>query len=266
MRILGTHPVETKNLRPDCPIRIIRFASETLPTDPEGGEVKNTQYPAFKKRLPPSLLKKDITIRKPVMTIKDPQGGSDIFVEFVSYNQTTQSQAGVQRFSIWCDESAPLEFYEEQRPRLLSAKEYGYGGDLIYSLTPAEFIGWEFDQLFERAEIYIRSPHVCDRVLQRTGERPRNIETTDMKTGIAVIMAATDDNPVYSKEMLDEEYSTYDDENIIDIRRYGLFKQVCSLKDLGIGLQSLDIFHTLMSLFHLNISLILMLLEMELLI
>ena len=83
------------------------------------------------------------------MTIRDPQGGPDIYVEFTSFNQDTQAQAGVQRKSIWVDEHAPKGFYEEQLPRLLASD-----GDLVYTLTPAqEHLDWEYDELFERADL-----------------------------------------------------------------------------------------------------------------
>lgn len=67
MSILGLLPVYEKNINPEDPIRILRFASEVLPGDTgKGGkEIKNTQYPEFKKWLPPSLIKKDITFRSP---------------------------------------------------------------------------------------------------------------------------------------------------------------------------------------------------------
>lgn len=139
-RILGMCPIEEKNMRPNTQIRTIRFASETLPMEAgAGGEVRNTVYPQLKKFLPYELIKKDITIRKPVMTIKDPQGGRDIFAEFVSYNQEVQSQAGVQRWSIYMDEEPKRTFYDEQIPRLLSAN-----GDIIIGMTPVEYIC--FDQ------------------------------------------------------------------------------------------------------------------------
>jgi hypothetical protein len=135
-RILGMCPIEEKNMRPNTPIRTIRFASETLPMEAgTGGEVRNTVYPQLKKFLPYELIKKDITIRKPVMTIKDPQGGRDIFAEFVSYNQEVQSQAGVQRWSVYLDEESKKTFYDEQIPRLLSAN-----GDIIIGMTPVEHI------------------------------------------------------------------------------------------------------------------------------
>jgi hypothetical protein len=61
-RILGHHPIEKRNMRPNSPIRTIRFASEKLPIDSdEGGEIQNTVYPAFKKLFPAYLIKKDIT-------------------------------------------------------------------------------------------------------------------------------------------------------------------------------------------------------------
>jgi len=86
--------------------RTFRFASETLPGQAAdlnanglSAEVKNTQYPAFKKWLPPHLIKKDITFRSPSMILLDPYGGPDIVVDFVSYNQSIQSTAGTQRLS-----------------------------------------------------------------------------------------------------------------------------------------------------------------------
>ena len=165
LRIMGMHPVEKKNMRPNNPIRTFRFASETLPTDSDGGEVKNTQYPEFMKWLPKHLIKKDITVRRPVVDIYDPQGGPDVHIDFTSFGQTTQSQAGQKRASVWIDESSGKEFYEEQLPRLLAAD-----GDLLYSLTPAEFVGFEFDEFFERASVYIRTEAVRERMKLKYGK------------------------------------------------------------------------------------------------
>lgn len=226
LRILGKHPVPEKNMRPDKKIRIYRFASQVLPNDPEGGEVKNTQYPFFKKFLPPHLIKRDITFRRPVMTIKDPQGGKDIYVEFVSYNQQVGTQAGVEREAIWPDESAPQEFFEEQLLRLLTAREQG-GGDMVYTLTPAERLSFEFEEIFERARVYIRSPHVIQRERERFGKTYQPIETTDSKLDIAVIMAATDDNPTLKKEDIDEMFDLFDEDEV-DVRRFGLFRNISS--------------------------------------
>ncbi len=222
LRILGMHPIEKKNIRPNDPIRIFRFSSETLPNEAEGKEVRNTQYPEFKKWLPPSLIKKDITIRKPVMTLLDPQGGPDIYVEFTSFNQDTQAQAGVQRKSVWIDEHAPKQFYEEQLPRLLAAD-----GDIVYTLTPAqEHLDWEYDEIYERADVIVRSDLVLNRILQRTGEKLSQFEYSGNKNGIGVIMAATDDNPTLTKEVIDDMFALFADDDVVDIRRYGLFKQI----------------------------------------
>ena len=237
LRIHGLHPVESKNIRPNNPIRTIRFASETLPTDPEGGESKNTQYPAFKRMLPPYLIKKDITIRKPVMTVKCPQGGPDIYFEWASYGQTENSQAGVQRFSIWADEKMTQSFYQEQLPRLWAAN-----GDLLYSLTPADYgIGWEYDEIFERARLIIRTPLVRERYKERFGIDYPPGQRTNSIEDIVCLMAASDDNPYYEmkvkeinaqegtsytvKSYLDEKNRQYSDPDIVDIRRYGIFRQ-----------------------------------------
>lgn len=222
LRILGIHPIEKKNIRPKDKIRVFRFCSATLPSDASSGEVRNTQYPAFKRRLPKGLIKKDINSRRATMVIDDPQGGDDIIIEFVSFSQEIQNTAGVQRRSVWIDENCGQDFFDEQVPRLLAAD-----GDLIMTYTPTPgSSGWEFDSLYERASTIVRTPAVCKRIYSRTGEKYPVIQKTDSLEDITVIMAATDDNPTLEPEAIEGLFAMYDDEDIIDARRYGLFRQL----------------------------------------
>jgi hypothetical protein len=96
-RILGQHPQKHKNIGRDDKIRTFRFASETLPGDSETEEVKNTLYPVLKRRFNPSWKCKDVTARKPVVSVMPPCGGKPVQIEFVSYGQQVQAGAGVQR-------------------------------------------------------------------------------------------------------------------------------------------------------------------------
>lgn len=203
--------------------RIIRFASETLPnekddtgkgSDSQSAEIKNTVYPEFKKWLPRFLVKKDITFRNPSMTIIDPYGGNDIIVEFTSYNQPIQAGAGVQRMSILLDEEPPFDFWKEQLPRLLAED-----GDAIIALTAANQMTWTFDEIFEKARIYYRTEAISKFI-----GRPQ-IEKTDSTLSIAVIQAATDDNPTLDKNVIERMFENYDDPDVIATRRYGVFKQ-----------------------------------------
>jgi len=235
--ILGMHPNVNKRIKPEDTIRTIRFASQTLPGEKEEVEVKNTQYPAFKRRFPQHMIEKEITSRKPTLTVKTPEGGN-VQVEFVSFSQETQSGAGVQRKRIWIDEESSRDFYEEQIPRLLAAD-----GDIIFTFTPVPgAIGWEFDELYERARIIYRTPAVRARIKERHGEDYPECQITDSKDDICVIMAATDDNPIYeeiakkrseqtgkvitAKEYIDSMFDMFDDEDVVDARRYGLFRQL----------------------------------------
>jgi len=248
LRVWGRHPQKHKNILPDDRVRTIRFASENLPGDNENEEVRNTQYPVLKRRFNPSWILKDITARKPVIAVQ-PQTHRVLYdgtkcltkpvqFEFVSYGQSTQAQAGVQRKSVYIDESAPQDFFYEQVPRLLAAD-----GDLLLSYTPVPGnIGWEFDELYERARIIYRTELVRNRVRERTGVELPEIQKTDSKDDIAVIMAATDDNPVYKQlaeekskrigevitvdEYIADMLSLISDEDEIDARRYGLFRQL----------------------------------------
>lgn len=233
------------NLCPECgkqiaihkrKTRTFRFCSETLPGDPAGGsggtfsaETRNTVYPEFKKWLPSFLIKRDISGKRFNMLIHDPYqlrdfGGlkntaGDIVVEFVSYSQATQAQAGVQRLSVWEDEEPPWEFHEEQLPRLLAED-----GDVMLSLTPANKMSWTFDEIFERAKIYVRTPAVCAFLKKREGKDVKQIQTTDSKGDMAVIQAATDDNPTLSMDVIEKKY-TYEDEDTMATRRYGIHTQ-----------------------------------------
>jgi hypothetical protein len=234
LRIMGRHPVEWKNIKDSDSIRTFRFASEVLPVlgGDEAGS-KNTQYPAIKKRLPPSLLKRDITDKNKTITIRNLSGGPDIYIEFVAYSQGSGSQAGVQRRSVWLDESAPRSFFDEQVPRLMAAD-----GDLVYTMTPEPgLIGWEFDELYERAAKIMRTELVCQRMYKRFGERHQKVECTGNKDDIVVLMAASDDNPIYNElakkrgmtvdEYIREKLRLFDaDEDVMDARRYGLFRHL----------------------------------------
>ncbi len=227
MRLLGLHPIERKNMRPNVAVRTLRFCSETLPMEPSGtGEVKNTIYPEFKKWLPPFLIKKDITIRKPVMTIRDFQGGPDIVVEFVSYNQEVQSQAGVDRWSIYLDEESPQKFYEEQIPRLITSRTEGHGGEICIGCTSTNPMTWLYDELYERASIIYRSPKIIEYLEKERNEKYKAKQRTDSTKDIAVIMAATDDNPLLDAKIIDEMLGIYGDPDEMAVRRYGIFRQM----------------------------------------
>jgi hypothetical protein len=237
--------------------RIFRFASENLPTEKEtiagdseqSAEIKNAQYPEFKKWLPPFLIKKDITVRNPAITIIDPNvnmrfgdleyTGADIIVEFVSYSQQVQAGAGVQRMSCWCDEHAPFDFYEEQVPRLIAED-----GDLIFSVTPAMGMSWEYDQIFEKAKLYIRTDAICRFYKDFENKKVANIEVTDSSKNIAVIQAATDDNPTLSLQVIEEMYGDIADPDgtVIPTRRYGIFKQAIGriFKDFNYRVHIID--------------------------
>lgn len=203
--------------------RIYRFCSENLPGQKEdtarvGGqstEIKNAVYPALKRWLQPSLIIKDITQRNPALTIKDIWGGPSIICEFVSYNMQTQGTAGVQRAAIFLDEQPPIAFLEEQKPRLLAEN-----GDLIIGCTPAERLTFLYDDVFEKAHVYIRTP-----VIQKKFKLKEK-EYTDNPYSIAVVQAATDDNPTLDKDTIEKIFDDVDDPDVLAIRRYGIFKQV----------------------------------------
>lgn len=214
--------------------RVYRFISEVQPlpsgiTEQADGfqnegsaEIRNTQYPEFKKWLPPYLLKKDITIRDRSQVITDPFGYGDIIIDYSSYSQTKQSQSGVQRISIWADEQPPEGFLDEQTPRL-----FAENGDLIITYTPVENITYLYDQVFERAKTFYRTKVICEKYYKKhENKNVAQIETTNSPVDIAVFQAATDDNPIFAGRNIEEMYSLYDDVDRIIMRRFGIFKAI----------------------------------------
>ena len=217
--------------------RVFRFCSQTLPGGGTKGddvsvEVKNTQYPAFKKWLPAFMIKKDTTFRDHYLVIEDPHGRGDIIVEFVSYNQPTQATAGVQRLSVWYDEEPSLDFRNEQIPRLLAE-----GGDEVVTLTPANYISWMYDEIYEKASVYIRTPAIRKFLLETDNQKIGAFERVESTKSIAVIQAATDDNPTLQKDDIEALFDNIDDPDTLAIRRFGLFKQVSGriFKDFEYG-------------------------------
>jgi len=194
MRWLGIHPIDKKNLHPYDEIRTYRLCSETLPTDKDATEdTKNTIYPVVKRMLPSWMILGDVSQRDPVLTIKDIQGGDPIQIEFSSYGQSVQRQAGKQRAAVWIDENCSREFYSEQLPRLLASN-----GDLITTMTPAlGQITWQYDDMYAKAHTIIRTPLVAERFNERFGVDVGTTQITESKEDIVVLMAATDDNPHY---------------------------------------------------------------------
>ena len=252
-RIFGKHPIEDKNMRPEKDIRTYRFCCEVMPFDSDG-EDGNTIYPVLLKMLPKHMIKKYVSQRRPVMTLIDPQGGRDVHIEFSSYGQDVQRQAGKQRASVYIDENCNREFYEEQAPRLLASD-----GDIVIGMTPAlGQITWQFESIYEKARTIIRTKRVRERIKSRFNEDKPAIEVTGHDTDICVLMAASDDNPYYDElvamknerekklitygqhpvyknldeftpitkgEYIKSKLEIYDEESE-DVRRYGIFRQI----------------------------------------
>jgi hypothetical protein len=203
--------------------RVYRFCAASLPNEKEdtgaegeSAETKNTIYPALKKWLPASLILKDITARKFSITIRDVWGGNNIIVEFISYSQTVVTTAGVQRASIFMDEEPPLDFYYEQVPRLVAEN-----GDMIIGCTPAERMSFYYDEIFMKAQTYVRTPIIAKEF------GLKGIEETDRPFDIAVIQAAMDDNPTLDKRTIDKllENIADNDPDTLAVRRFGVFRQ-----------------------------------------
>ena len=250
-RIECAHPQDWKNIKPTDKHRTLRVCCESLPEESTEEDTKNTIFPIMQRRYPQLWTRKKMTARDKTWRLVNPRvGGKPVSIEFSSYSQDVQRQAGVDRRAIMQDEESNLDYFEEQ-----SARTMNTGGDVLIGFTPVPgSIGWMYDQIYERARIIYRTKAVRERILKRYGEKVPAKEETGSKEDICVIFAATDDNPTFNQlarefwerdqdpknpgrhfgqplltgtAYLDSFFATqYGDEDVIDARRYGLFRQL----------------------------------------
>ena len=242
-RALGQSKYADHNIKPEDKCRVIRFGAELLPEDKDN-EARNTVYPQLKYQLPSTMIKKDITARSPMVTYQPVMGGKPGVFEFVSYGQSSQAQAGVDRRAIVVDEVCPYDFYEESLPRLATTN-----GQFLAGATPVE-AGWMYAEIYERARMYVRTPAVRAFMKKQYGQDVKQVEKTDSNKDICVIQAASDDNPIWELmiqakkdeikkglikledfpfltvgEYLDSVFM-FDDPDTVAMRRYGIFRQI----------------------------------------
>lgn len=227
-RIHNMHPISWKNLKNTDKIRTFRVCAETLPTEKGDEEKKNSIYQAIMRRFPRYLLKKDITIRNPVQTWRSPIGGPDFFIEYVSYGQTDQRQAGVQRKAIGIDEGAGNEFFVEQSRRITAAEAESGKADIIIMYTPTETeSAWMFEDLVDQAKYIYRSQAVRNYIYYHmTGEKLPAYEVTDNDSDVAVMYASLLDNPVVPRAVAIKKIKEMVDPDVQAARGFGLFRQV----------------------------------------
>ena len=210
-RLLQIHPVKKRNVL-NKPIRMV---SKVVPES--DSDEQNQQYVELKRFVGPmGIIKKDITARNKIMTIRNQTGsGKDFQVEFMASTQELDAFMSVQRSAYYQDEEIEKIKFDESMIRLL--KE---GGDCSISVTPAKGLDWMYDSIWRKAARITRSKVICDKF----GYAP--VEETNCKSGIECFCWATDDNPVMKPEDIERIFEGIDDPDELAMRRYGVFKQV----------------------------------------
>jgi hypothetical protein len=208
MRLLRIHPVKKRNVL-NKPIRCV---SKVKPK--QEGDEENQQYVELLRLIPQYLIKKDVTARSSTMTIRDPLGGPDNKVEFMSSSQELEAFMSVQRSANYQDEEIDKSKWDDSCVRLL--KE---GGDATINLTPAKGLDWVYDSIWLKAGKIFRSKTICDRfgfpAVEDTGRNP----------GIEAFCWATDDNPALRMDDIERIFAGIDDPDDLAMRRYGIFRQ-----------------------------------------
>jgi hypothetical protein len=209
-RLLGNHPVRKRNIL-NKPVRMV---SKVVPEGPD--DQQNQQYVELKRFITPmGMIKKDITARSKIMTVRDLRGGADKQVEFMASTQELDAFMSVQRSAYYQDEEIERIKWDESQIRLLRE-----GGDSSISVTPAKGLDWMFDSIWKRARKIFRSVTIS----KKYGYP--DVEDTGSTAGIECFCWATDDNPVMTKETIDRIMEGIDDPDEEALRRYGVFRQV----------------------------------------
>ena len=209
LRLLGIHPVESRN-KLNHPIRMV---TKCLPKSDSDEE--NQQYVELKRLFPAEFIKKDVTARSSIMTVRDPHGGSDNKVEFMSSSQELDAFMSVQRSAYYQDEEIERIKWDESQIRLLKD-----GGDSTITLTPARGMEWTFDSIWKRANTIYRSKLIHD--VMGLPE----LEKTGVKSGVEAFCWASDDNPALDEASIERIFEGIDDPDELAMRRYGVFRQV----------------------------------------
>ena len=209
LRLLGLHPVKKRNVL-EAPIR---FVSKCLPKNDEDEE--NQQYVEFKRMFPSEFIVKDVTARSSIMSVRNPLGGADRKVEFMSSKQDIDAFMSVQRSALYQDEEIDRIKWDENLMRLLR-----WGGDATITLTPVRGMDWTYDSIWCKARKVFRSKTICGRY----GFDP--LEERDSNASIDAFCWATDDNPAMAKASIERIFAEVSDEDDLAMRRYAVFKQV----------------------------------------
>jgi hypothetical protein len=209
LRLLGIHPIQRRNVLN----KPLRFVSKCLPKSDTDEE--NQQYVELKRLFPSEFVRKDVTARSSIMTVRDPRGGADRKVEYMSSSQELDAFMSVQRSAYYQDEEIEKVKWDESHVRLL--KE---GGDSTITLTPVRGMDWTFDSIWKKAKAIHRSKIICDKFGFPA------VENTGQKSDIECFCWATDDNPVMDPTTIDRIFADIDDPDELAMRRYGVFRQV----------------------------------------
>jgi len=210
LRLLGIHPVLKRNVL-NKPIRMVSKVVPESETDEQ-----NQQFVELRRFIQPTgIIKKNITARSKIMTLRNPQGGADHQVEFMASTQELDAFMSVQRSAYYQDEEIERIKWDESQVRLLRE-----GGDSSISVTPAKGLDWMFDSIWKRSRKTYRSELIC----KKYGYP--EVEESGSTAPIECFCWATDDNPVMTKETIDRIMEGIDDPDEEALRRYGVFRQV----------------------------------------
>jgi hypothetical protein len=211
LRFIGIHPIARRNILN----KPVRFVSKVVPES--DCDEQNQQYVELMRFLRPlGIVKKDITARSKIATIRDPGGCADHKAEFMASTQELDAFMSVQRSAYYQDEEIERIKWDESQVRLL--KE---GGDSSVSVTPAKGLDWMYDSIWMRAHKVFRSKAICDKF----GFTPVEVRS-NVKPFIECFCWATDDNPVMTTDAIERIFEGIDDPDELAMRRYGVFRQV----------------------------------------
>ncbi len=208
LRVFGLHPVPEKNKLANK----IRCMSSSLPETSSEDEQDNTQYLELKKRIPPEMIKKDITARSQNLVVRRPVGISakDCVFEFRSTKQELQDLGKIQLSSVWHDEETPKLMQQECAMRLLAED-----GDEYYTVTLTNPLSYVYDDIWQRAGYIYRTPTICEKFGVKEAEY-----LTGGNKQVAAIHMATDDNPTLTPDAIERLFEDMDEPTQL-LRRYG---------------------------------------------
>ena len=188
---LNNHPYLTPDVKSPRTILISSLTNQVQ---------RDVIQPKLKEFLPEGRIKRAVIRQAGVLDLIEIDNGNTVL--FRTVEQGREKYQGLSASALWMDEEHPFDIFGEAKTRL--ADQNGY---LWCTMTPLKGMTWTFDEIYAnpRAWLYGTNPAATGR------------------QNVHIFKASIGDNPLISKDAIEEIMRSTPDEGIRNARLHGDF-------------------------------------------